>query len=376
MPRLDAETAKEMGPLLDYHRTQPHVTFAEHARLLEAEASQAALSKVRIYLDLRYWIFLRDASVGSPQRAIHSALLTVLRKAVTAQKVVCPITDAVFFELFRQGDPERRMQSVRLMDELSGGTVIKNSLDRFYLEVMDFLDSTKVARSLPQVPFPNVWVRPYSFLGTPQLSGWGEKEDLAINKAFLTFMWRRSIEDLLTDTTAPEDDGEQRFATSMNELSLQHRPSMRSFPRVYEAEVWGFIQSAATDVEAVFASHIKRTFPNAPNPSEAERAELRRTSCNVLFHAIRLRKAGITLPLIRIIAGLHAIIRWRKRPFVPQDYSDMYHAAAAIPYCGIFFTERFLKNVCTTPPLDFGKVFDAKIVSDEEEALELVERLA
>lgn len=380
MPRFDdPHIISEFAALLEYHRSQPGVTFAEHLASLEEDLAREVLGKVRVYLDLRYWIFLRDACLGVPQRDVHGQLLEALISGVDKGKVICPITDSVFFELDRQGETKRRMQTIRMIDRLSRGVVIKNAVERLHCEVIDFLEATTVRRELPQHPCRKVWVRPYSFLGTPRITGgWAEAEQLAINKAFVSYMWTRSLEDLLTDTPIPNDDSDTRFRESakrITEFSARHEPEMRSFPQVFAAEVSGFVDLHRAEIFHAFRQHMSAMFPEAADlgASDGLTAE---TCANVVYNVIKRGGAGIEFPLIRIVAGLHAIVRWnRTRPFEFQDFFDIYHAAAAIPYCDVFLTERFLKTVCTNSPLDFADSFATEIISDEVEALDAVLRL-
>jgi hypothetical protein len=162
-----------MAALLEEHRTRSDVTFDQHLTSLEEEVAIEALGKTRVYLDLRYWIFLRDAALGKPQKPVHANLLDKMLRGVSEGRLVCPITDAVFFEVDRQGNTERRMQTVRMVDQLSRGIVIKNSVERAICEICEFFNAAFVRQELPVVPCRRVWVRPYSFLGTPQVRGWG-----------------------------------------------------------------------------------------------------------------------------------------------------------------------------------------------------------
>lgn len=73
---------------------------------------------------------------------------------------------------------------------------------------------------------------------------------------------------------------------------------------------------------------------------------------------------------------MHAFIRWqRQRSFTFNDSFDLRHAAAAIPYCDVFLTEKFMKAACTSSLLDFGTTYGTQIIADEEEAIEAVSRL-
>jgi hypothetical protein len=101
MPRFDPNMADDMSSLLTHHRAHPNVTVDEHLLELEKDVAGQALSKFRVYLDLRYWIFFRDVVQGKPRKAIHSKLFDAINQRVEDGKLICPITEAVFFELDR-----------------------------------------------------------------------------------------------------------------------------------------------------------------------------------------------------------------------------------------------------------------------------------
>src|SRR3954449_5432258 len=107
MPRFDSQLSPALAALLEEHRARPDVSFAQHLAALEEDVAREALGKTRVYLDLRYWIFLRDADLGKQQRPVHVKLLDTMLRGVSEGRIVCPITEAVFFELDRQGNTER-----------------------------------------------------------------------------------------------------------------------------------------------------------------------------------------------------------------------------------------------------------------------------
>jgi hypothetical protein len=265
-----------MTTLLEHHRSQPTITFNEHLASLEDTLAGEVLAKRRVYLDLRYWIFIRDADLGMPQRTVHRKLLDALVTGVEAEKMVCPITDSVFFELDRQGNTDRRMQTTRMIDRLSKGIVIKNSLDRFHCELNHLMEALIVGKELPKHPCRTVWVRPYSFLGTPQITGWGDPEDLAINKAFLSYMWGRSLEDLLTHTPVPEDECDKKSrdaAQRITESSAKHASKIRSFSQVFDEETSALIQNHRKEIIHAFARQIVPAVPSAAGHEVRDRSK-------------------------------------------------------------------------------------------------------
>ena len=367
-----------MAAQLAAHRAEPEVSFRQHLASMEEEAAREALAKKRVYLDLKYWIFLRDADLGKPQKPIHVNLLEALLRGVSEGRIICPITEAVFFEVDRQGNTERRMQTVRMIDRLCRGIVIKNSGDRAVCEINDFFDAAIVRHELPTVPCRRVWVRPYSFLGTPQVSGWGAAEDLAINKAFLSYAWTRSIEDLLTDTPVPDDDHDDALranAARITELSAERAPKMQSFEQVFVDEVAGLIDAHRAEIGHAFRPHAAAMLRGI-GAGDQDPATVEQHGLNLAYSAAAAPKPQNALPFIRIIAGLHAFIRWqRQRAFTFNDIFDLRHAAAAIPYCDVFLTEKFVKTACTSSLLDFSTAYSTRIICDERKALDAVSQL-
>src|SRR5262245_54100718 len=130
-----------MAALLNRHRAHPEISFAQHLASLEDDVAREALGKARVYRDLRHWIFLRDPDLGKPKELVHTKLLEVMLRGVSEGRFICPITEAVFFEVDRQGNTERRMQTVRMIDRLCQGIVIKNSCDRAVCEINDFFEA-------------------------------------------------------------------------------------------------------------------------------------------------------------------------------------------------------------------------------------------
>lgn len=191
-------------------------------------------------------------------------------------------------------------------------------------------------------------------------------------------MWTRSLEDLLTDTPVPDGSSDVEFretALRITESSAQHASQMRSFGQVFADEVGGLIQAHRDEICQAFrpyASAIMRSVgADGDDPSSVEKYGL-----GLAYSAATAKKPHRALPLIRILAGLYAFIRWqRRRSFKFQDFFDLRHAAAAIPYCDVFLTEKFVKTACTSGLLDFGSAYGTQIISNEDEAVEVISRL-
>lgn len=378
MPKLADDRLQSMLDYLPTHRTHPGVSFQEHFANRTTELAAFVLARRRIYLDTRYWIFLRDAAMGRPQKPLHSELLGILTRGVESGVFLCPLSDSTFFELLRQTDSTTRLATARLIDELSLGVTIQNARDRLRTELLQFLVNTSAHQRIPGPPLDRVWLKVGHVLGTavPYFPDVDAAEQLAIEKSFFDVMWAATLEELLTDTPLPEDSIDSDFrdiAAQLTDASIEHSSEMKSFKSVFLAEIRGFFDVHSEDVQAAFTQLHDVIQPNA-SVTAAEVESHTRTLTNVFTNIFRFGKAGTSLPTAQIVAGLHAIVRWqRQRRFRASDFYDFYHATAALPYCDFFLTERFLGNVLTRPPLSLATHFGTTVLWDEKDAADALQ---
>lgn len=375
MPQVTDERLLKMMDFLEYHRAHPDISFQDYHATRTIELSRTVLPRLRVYLDQRYWIFLRDAAMERPRKQVHCELLEILKTGVASGVLLCPLSDSAFFELLRQSDWHTRRATIRLIDDLSLGITIQNTRDRLRTEILDFFLKTTLEGRVPRPPVDRVWVKVGSVLGSayPVFPGIPPEEQLAIQKAFLDFMWTLSLEEILTDTPLPDDSVDndlQEAAARITQKSESHQHKMKSFRQVFLAEVGGFLDLHWTDLGDIFEAWYHWMHPHARAISQVEKDSISQSLSNVLYNIIRFRKSETSLPMVQIVAGLHAILRWnRTRAFQFTDFSDFYHAAAALPYCDVFLTEKFLSTMRTRPPLSFDKHFGVRVYCDEQTAI-------
>jgi hypothetical protein len=361
---------------LEAHRNAPHVTWNQHRRSRIAELWRMVAGRKRIYLDTRYWVFLRDAAMGRAKRPVHDDLLAVLRRLVTSGAAICPLSDSAMFELHKQTDSETRLAMAQIMDVLSLGATIQNGQERMRTELVRFFYAVIVEQRIPGPPSEHVWLKAGHFLGsaTPVFEDVSPAEELAISKAFFDLLWTVTVEEILTDNDWIEDDTAFRWAAKrMTESSRAHAAEVTSFEQLYLAEVAGIVDASAPVIDEAFIEVAGAQGVTRPAPVDGDLSRLHR---NAVYNIIRLGKAGTGLPLIQIEAGMHAAIRWLEhRPFQANDFYDIYHATAALPYCDVFLTELFAGTILKNRPLAFGKVFGTEIVWSEGDALQLLRTL-
>jgi hypothetical protein len=76
------------------------------------------------------------------------------------------------------------------------------------------------------------------------------------------------------------------------------------------------------------------------------------------------------LPSVQIIAGIEALIRTSNRKFRDNDMFDLFHCAAAIPYCHAFFCDGPFKRMATDPKLQYDRDYGVTILCELEEIVE------
>lgn len=121
---------------------------------------------------------------------------------------------------------------------------------------------------------------------------------------------------------------------------------MKSFAHVYDQEICGILVAHTPELMHAFKPHLQSLLPPDSDATVVKREELGKWSLSLAVSVMSDKKPNIALPTIRILAGLHAFIRWQKRQeFKFTDFFDIQHATAAVPYCDVFLTER----ICGTP---------------------------
>ena len=86
--------------------------------------------------------------------------------------------------------------------------------------------------------------------------------------------------------------------------------------------------------------------------------------------ALRDGTLGQHLPGMQIMGGAYAAIRFdARRRHKKGDGRDIEHAAAALPYCDAFLTDKPMRHLLTTSPLDLHRRFACRILAEDEEIL-------
>lgn len=368
---------------LDRHRQEPGLTPDQYIRRLMIELGEMVSQRKKIYLDTRYWIFLRDAAMGRPQRAVHTVLLQQLRQTVSQGIALCPISDVMFTELLKQSDDTTRVATARVVDELSCGVALCLEDQRIGTELAHFLYDVGAhgdVHSLSHLVWTKlcfVWGEHY-----PQGTSFAPETERAMQKAFIDHQWTMSLEKIvrmLGPVELLKAADYEGTARRLNEGSRAHMNELRSFTQLVVNELAGILDLYKERLADIMAQIYEREQGKPPNLSPSQREDNEAKMRTVFINLFRLRPQFMAqrAPTLYVGAKCHAAVRWnRNKNLTANDLMDFHHAAAALGYCDAFFTDNPLKVMLTQNHVRLPSELGRFITADDVEALKFVEGLS
>jgi hypothetical protein len=108
-------------PTLEQHLHTPHIGIEEHIAARRTTLSHSLQGKTAIYLDVRFWVMVREVRDGSSINSAEREIVDHLEALVNQGLAFCPIAEPTFSELMKQGDLGQRVATARAVDDLSCG---------------------------------------------------------------------------------------------------------------------------------------------------------------------------------------------------------------------------------------------------------------
>jgi hypothetical protein len=344
-----------------------------YVRSRQLELACTLTGKKAIYLDINFWIILRDVLLGVRNSPVEKELLSLLREGIQRGIAFCPINDSTFVELLKKADSASRSVTAGLMDELSLGVTLIPYEMRAATELAHFLHSARTPNevyALEQL----MWSKLAYVLGFqhPVGSAFTPTDMLKIQKMFFDHMWTLSLREMVDQIGSkplPHSDGYKMLAERLNQLNSLNTGELRSFSQTYEIEVHGVLDAFADVSYDIVTEMARKDFGEAHSPSAEQRAKSVRQIHNLLFVAFTHDATKAALRTLHIFATLHAAVRWnRQQRLKTNDFLDFQHAAAALGYCDAFFTERPLRSLITASHVALDKTYGCRVMASPEEA--------
>lgn len=365
---------------MERHLGSPGVSVVAHLTELEAELAAKIRDRRKVYLDTRYWVFLRDAALGQARRPEHVEILELLHSLVQGGRVVCPVSDVCFMEMTAQTDVRTRRATAELWDALSMGIALGSMRSRARTELVQFV-RYPIVGSEP-VPLQDlVWTRPCFVLGPliPTMDGLPSDLLIAMQKSAIDELWKTSFVDMAEESSVrlgmkPKN---QKTAERINEEMRQYQHEIPTIKKAFGAEVMGqMLESEAELAEALLSGWADAGHSIDAVPYEQLAASIEQMQ-NAIVNACMRKPQLMTrrLPTICVGAICHAAVRFDKtRKFSGNFLRDIHHAAAGLPYHDVMLTERPLQVLLASRSVAVDETLGCKVISDEVEALAYLRR--
>lgn len=358
------------------------MTIDAYVRAKQIALAEEISPRRKVYLDLNYWITLRDAALGLRSDAPALSLLNTLRRGVGSGRLICPIGDNVFMELMKQPfSDDRRIGMASLVDELSLGVSFLVSDRRIgteiYIALHELLDRPGVLHPMQDL----IWTKVCYIVGEsyPVIDGLDPADLLALQKGVVDDLWSCTFEEMIrTIGDSPHSAEKHRVLSEETNRDRDiHADEITSFARAYQIELRGGLGACGhLAADALCAMAEADGIPAPARGSPAWR-EMETVSVNMVHQAFQTRKAAEIVRTLHVETALHAAMRVDKaRRFKPNDFYDFRHAAAALAYCDAFFTDSPLYDLVSRKQLGLLGLNNCRVATALEDADVIAEALA
>lgn len=322
-----------------------------------------------IYLDLKYWILLRDSEKGNDP--IEKQIVAKINQLHSAGKCIFPISDIVYYEIMKQGDEAKRMASIALVDKYSEGLAMVSAKHQLQIEFGYWVKKMLNFNNLIE-PKKCVWSNINLVIGFPGFAQQAEHLNIELQKYYFDFVskiplqYTHSNPSVLFEPFTGKDD-----VDALNEGKEKYKDQNKTFKAMFLSELEGFIQEFKVPLnEEIYKLQYIQT-GSYPTPEEKQNDNAD-AYCKLIFHLFRQDKLTTELPLFKIYPSLFGMMRWNKnRTFQDgNDTMDVLHATHALPYCNYFFTEKELKSMIVQLGLD--RMFGCVVESNPGKVLEIL----
>jgi hypothetical protein len=342
---------------------------------LRLELGTRTTQQLRVFLDTKFWILLRDAESGTDALELKS----ILSDAASADKLVCPLEQYLFVELLNQRDPAKRERLIPLVDELTrGGVCLLPPHERVFVEVAEFMRAVMNPAFDPGssvAPVEWMWTKIAHVLGFSQLTlrNASEMARHSFEAFSMNRLWTMNLSDMLAEVGDTPVDA-MPWSESADLLNNNKRNEALLFTdkqELYLSEIRGCFDAYADSLKGVWEV-LYTDFSGQPLP-EGAGAQGSSTLASFLTKVFRERTeiARRLMPTCHIAASIYTAMQWdRHRRYQQNDFADFGHAAGAVGYGNIFLTERSLRTLLNNTKL--STQFGVQVVSSVREAIETI----
>ena len=327
------------------HRENTTEKFTEYRRRKYSELTQLVSSRRMVYLDMKYWIWLRDPA-NAPEPAKVQDLLDILKSRMKSGQLLCPLSYTTLLELSKIGSAEVRLSQAQLMDELSGGIGIRNQFEIAEIEILSLL--IQHAPPFASMPVDSIWTRIGNIIGEFR----PENRELPVGllargrKVMFDVDWAMEVQHIARRMDTMLESKSRWTATSsrINEERKKHPRGQQSFEKLFSDELGGLLESLRLPIRNCWSKGASRNGIEI-SPTDVPEKDVN-DLISLLCSGVEKDSSARILPSCRIYAALHAAFRMDDgRNFKANHLPDFDHAALAAAYCDLFLTEKALSDL-------------------------------
>lgn len=358
----------------EFHLATPFVSPDQYRLHRDCQRAQRALSSTRIYLDTNHWIGLREVYRGISEKASYVRLLEVLQRLTKARRAVVVVSDQLITELCHQADCQTRKATAKVIDELSDGVTIVGFDRRVVLETLEWAHAS-LHNSNP-LPLLTVWTTLPNAIQSLEyhLDGAPPGLSAAFTKTIEDVNETLRLGDLLPSPDSllfPASDSEA-FALSLTTNKEKEQLGSLRFEDFFHEEADRYLSMIVPKMPPEVTSELQKLVAAYDPRSDILANGVKR----VFWAQHRTGSHPQALPGLRIIPGCASRISTEPgRKFKPGDQGDIFHAAAALPYCNVFLTDAPTRHLITSSPTDLASRYRCSVIDDPTKAADQLQRL-
>ena len=374
-PRLEKLT-EQFWNSFKAHQEQPDISFRVYRARRRLALGKTVAEKIRIYLDTKYWVYIRDARIGRPKKPEHDQIYKLLSKLVSGGNVLCPASFPAFDELLKYNDQQVRLASAETLDELSQQVCLINHIELTRSEIMGLFRRFTPDYPLPAPILECVWTKAGFFCGEmiPTNKTCTPDFERAFQKAFEDEWAQHKFSDMVGESVRLDRPQiSEDFVQRLNELYAKFSAEAKNPRQLYKAQLLALFQEHNNLIEDIMRQLCEDMF----SQTFSECVDfLEPLFQQVLYQAFSLRAIATDLPGIHIWSSLLAAIAWdKKRSFAAHDLHDIMHAHSALPYYNYIFVERGFSHLLIAPPNKLAETYGTKVFCKEADVIRELEIL-
>ena len=375
-PLTEQEKAEvtEFGKLVEVHLANPQITLQEHRRSRIAALERTLAGRKIIYLDLKFWIYLRDPE-DSPNPDTNREIRRLLYDGVAHGKLVCPLSYAIYVELISQ-PLAKRLETAKIMDDLSLGYCLSGPEDVYGIELSRFFIENASALRRFAYSIQPVWTKIGTLFGEsyPPRGLISEDQELAADKAIFDRMWSATVTEMARIKKKPVTPSS--VAYQINEERRQNPRGNQTFKSMYRDELHGMLDFNQHLIDASLRDVMGLVLNPGEIPSTSFTEQIpARVFINLIREATTRRDMGV--PMQRTEAALYAFLRLDEgRPFQTNDANDIRHTAGALAYCDVFLTEKFFASLTVRKEIQKVAPMSCQVAWIPDDALSLIRAIS